>query len=239
MAVHAALHHGIHSMSERAFAPALRGQTLCAHCIQGCILSYWTSKQSDAVQCISKVVSVTNNLSTTVEASIRAGSSDRYTVHPQQIKLKPGQSSEVEVRLKVTRFAQAEKAVTQGQRDSFHIKAPFFDQKFSAVFFLSPQHLPASHLQRRSKSATRASEVAQAELPTAKAASINPAEQHAGSTHSQPATPEKAVLPCSKPEQAKPFAFRLPDSPDPLPQRLGDAGGVVWLSAHGIALTWP
>lgn len=74
------------------------------------------------MQAIAQVVCITNNLSTTIEATLRPGSSERYTLHPQQIRLRPGQSAEVEVRLKVLRFAHREKAIEQGQRDIIHIK---------------------------------------------------------------------------------------------------------------------
>lgn len=103
------------------------------------------------MQVQSQVVAVTNRLSSTVEASLRPGSSDRYTVHPQQLRLRPGQTAEVELKLKVTRFAQAEKAVEHGHRDLLHVKTPYFDQKFPVTFFLSRSVLKAGapHASRR------------------------------------------------------------------------------------------
>jgi hypothetical protein len=67
-------------------------------------------------------VTLTNTLKGPAEAEIRAGSSDRYTVSPASIRLRPGESATVDVRLKVLRFANKQKAVEQGQRDAFHIK---------------------------------------------------------------------------------------------------------------------
>lgn len=57
-----------------------------------------------------------------MEATLRPGSSERYALHPQHIRLRPGQSVDVEVKLKVLRFAHKEKATEQGQRDIIHIK---------------------------------------------------------------------------------------------------------------------
>lgn len=89
------------------------------------------------MQVYSQVIAITNRSTTSVEASIRPSSSDRYSVHPKQLKLKAGQSCDVEVRLKVTRFGQTEKAVHQGQRDAIHLKTPHFaDQQFYVQFFL-------------------------------------------------------------------------------------------------------
>jgi hypothetical protein len=95
------------------------------------------ARRLGAMQVYTKVVSISNKVTSTVEASIRPGSSDRYSVHPASLKLKPGQSADVELRLKVVRFAQVDKAVQFGHRDTFHIKTPYSDQKFQATFFLS------------------------------------------------------------------------------------------------------
>jgi hypothetical protein len=84
------------------------------------------------------VLTITNSLATTVEASIRAGSSDRWSVHPFKLRLKPKQSCEVELKLKVLRFGQVDKAVVQGQRDTFHLRTQLSDQQFQATFFLDP-----------------------------------------------------------------------------------------------------
>ncbi len=68
---------------------------------------------------------LTNTLKGPVEAEIRVGSSDRYSVSPASLRLRPGESAAVEVRLRVLRFANKQKAVEHGQRDSFHIKVRF------------------------------------------------------------------------------------------------------------------
>lgn len=83
-----------------------------------------------------------------MEASIRPGSSDRWSLHPFKLRLKPKQSCEVELKLKVVRFAQIDKAVVQGQRDTFHIKTQLSDQQFYATFFFDPS-LGSSELQRQ------------------------------------------------------------------------------------------
>ena len=73
-------------------------------------------------QAYSQTVTISNNLGATVDASIRCGSSDRYTVVPTSFSLKPGHSCNLEVCLRVLKYAQKKKAAEQGQRDVFHIK---------------------------------------------------------------------------------------------------------------------
>jgi hypothetical protein len=94
-----------------------------------------------SLQVYTQILSITNKLSTAVEASFRPGSSDRYSVHPKVVRLKPGCTSEVEIKLKILKFANLEKAVEYGQKDTFHVKTQYFDQQFSATFYLSPQVL--------------------------------------------------------------------------------------------------
>ena len=74
------------------------------------------------MQAYCQTVTIANPTRATVEATLRAGSSDRYTVTPTKIVIKPQHSIDVDVRLRVLRFAQKHKAVQQGQRDIFHIK---------------------------------------------------------------------------------------------------------------------
>jgi hypothetical protein len=180
------------------------------------------SEVSACTQAVSKVITVTNQLSTTVEATLRAGSSDRYTVHPQQIRLKPGQTTEVEIRLKVVRFAQVEKAVEHGQRDTFHIRTPFFDQKFTATFFLSPQHLqqagsntasarrpPAGHISTHSASAPSGEGPSMPKRWPMEPAGLAAQEQ---ARHRAPGAVDHS-------QQPPLFSFRLPASPAPLPAR--------------------
>ena len=67
-------------------------------------------------------MTLTNNLRATVEATIRAGSPDRYTLSPASLALRPGQSTAVEVVLRVLKYAARRKAAQAGQRDIFHIR---------------------------------------------------------------------------------------------------------------------
>lgn len=170
------------------------------------------------MQAVSKVILLTNQLATSVEAVLRAGSSDRYTLHPQQVRLKPGQTTEVEVKLKVVRFAQIEKAVEHGQRDTIHIKTPYFDQKFAAVFFLGQQHLPSAPPRPAAGRRPAARAQAMPDRDAAKDAScIMPGRAHAdaaGSLHLDAAAGE-----ARRPENPPLFSFRLPESPAALPAR--------------------
>lgn len=71
------------------------------------------------------MVSIENKLNATVEATLRAGSPERWTLSPSSILLGPKQAADVQLRLRVLRFAQRRKAVEHGQRDVFHIKVRF------------------------------------------------------------------------------------------------------------------
>lgn len=82
-------------------------------------------------------VTIRNTLNSHVEATLRAGSPERWTLSQHQISLKPQQSVDIQLQLKVLRFAQRRKASTQGQRDVFHISAPYFEQKWHATFVLA------------------------------------------------------------------------------------------------------
>ncbi|CAG9460472.1 unnamed protein product [Pedinophyceae sp. YPF-701] len=81
-------------------------------------------------------IRVTNNLNAPVEATIRPGIPDRYTVSHPEIRLGPGECTEVAVSLRVTRIAQNKRSSTQGIRDSFLIRSKYFDQKFHATMFM-------------------------------------------------------------------------------------------------------
>ena len=93
-----------------------------------------------------------------MEATLRAGSHERWTLSQQHISLKPQQSVDVQLQLRVLRFAQRRKALTQGQRDVFHISAPYFEQKWHATFFLAASDGGAAAAARPSKSTAAASE---------------------------------------------------------------------------------
>ena len=93
------------------------------------ILMYRLDVQTSArggracAQAYTQTVVVTNHLRATVEASIRAGSPERYALAPAALTLRPGQSAAVDVVLRVLKFAARKKAAQVGQRDIFHIKA--------------------------------------------------------------------------------------------------------------------
>ncbi|GLC48074.1 hypothetical protein PLESTB_000056300 [Pleodorina starrii] len=90
-------------------------------------------------QAYSQTVRITNTLRGPVELTVKPGSSERYTVVPSSLRLRGGEAASVEVRLRVLRFVQRQKAVEQGHRDIFHIKGIHFDQKFHATFWLTPE----------------------------------------------------------------------------------------------------
>ena len=77
------------------------------------------------LQAYCHTVKVTNTLEASVEATVRAGSPERYSLSPASIALKPGESTCIDVRLRILKFAAKRKAIEQGQRDIFHIKVTF------------------------------------------------------------------------------------------------------------------
>ena len=68
------------------------------------------------------MVTIENRLNASVEATLRVGSPERWSLSPTSIILAPGQSVDVRLHLRVLRFAQRRKATETGQRDVFHIK---------------------------------------------------------------------------------------------------------------------
>ncbi|GLI68386.1 hypothetical protein VaNZ11_012718, partial [Volvox africanus] len=90
-------------------------------------------------QVYSQTLRITNTLRGPVELTVKPGSTDRYTVSPTTLRLKAEETAVLEIRLRVVRFAQRQKAVEQGHRDVFHIKGSHFDLKFYATFWLSPE----------------------------------------------------------------------------------------------------
>lgn len=70
---------------------------------------------------------ITNTLRGPLELTVKPGSVERYTITPSSLRLRSEESALVEVRLRVLRFAQKQKAVEQGHRDVFHIKVRYAD----------------------------------------------------------------------------------------------------------------
>lgn len=103
-------------------------QGAVAHCNHACMWSLSPAPTESwhvlpGCQTYCQTLTVSNHLQATVEAQLRAGSPERYSLSPSSITVKPGQSVTVDVRLRLLRFANKQKAVEQGQRDIFHIKA--------------------------------------------------------------------------------------------------------------------
>jgi hypothetical protein len=74
------------------------------------------------MQVYTQSLRITNKLRASFDISIRPGSAERYSVSPASFRLKPEETQLVEVKLRVTKFAQKQKAVEQGHKDVFHIK---------------------------------------------------------------------------------------------------------------------
>jgi len=80
------------------------------------------SRPTIPAQSYTQTLRISNRLGARVEASVRPGAAERYTVTPERVVLKAGETAEVKVTLKVLRFGASKKAQERGQRDFFHIK---------------------------------------------------------------------------------------------------------------------
>ena len=75
------------------------------------------------MQVYTQTLRVLNTLkSGSAELTIKPGSSERYTVTPSSLRIRAGETAAVEVKLRVLKFAQRQKAVEQGHRDVLHFK---------------------------------------------------------------------------------------------------------------------
>lgn len=88
------------------------------------------------LQAYTQTITVSNPSRATVEATLRAGSSDRYTLSLTKLVLRPQQSVDVDVRLRVLKYAQIQKGVQLGQRDIFHIKARLTSRMCHCALYL-------------------------------------------------------------------------------------------------------
>ena len=93
-------------------------------------------------------VTLRNHSRNALELTVRAGSPERWAVAPATVFLEAGRTMRVDLRLKLTRElrprrlaggagatnAEAESRGAHRQRDVFHVKSPFFEQRFHASF---------------------------------------------------------------------------------------------------------
>ncbi len=57
-----------------------------------------------------------------VDLELKPGAAERYSIAPRVLRVEQGAIATVNVTLKVLKFAQRQKAIDHGQRDSFHVK---------------------------------------------------------------------------------------------------------------------
>lgn len=86
------------------------------------------------MQAYTQVVTITNHLGAQVDAEIRTGSSEKYTVAPSKVTLQAGQSLPVKITLKILKFAPKRNAVEQTHRDFFHIKVGSTNHELSTLY---------------------------------------------------------------------------------------------------------
>ena len=97
-------------------------------------------------------VTLRNDTRNALELTVRAGSPERWAVAPSTVFLEAGRTMRVDLRLKLAREIRPKKtagaAVREGddegggavrQRDVFHVKGEFFEQKFYASFVMATQ----------------------------------------------------------------------------------------------------
>lgn len=104
--------HGSHlwGLLAPSFHPLLPAfPSSCCHCLHA--------------QVQSRCVRVTNATKASVEADVKASSSDRYSISPSSFRLRPGEAAELSISLRLDpKFAQRRKAIESGQRDAILIK---------------------------------------------------------------------------------------------------------------------
>ena len=70
-----------------------------------------------------------------VDINIKPSAGQRYQIRPERVHIGANSSTNVVVRLKVMHFPNRKKAKA-GQRDYFHMKSRYFEQKFFTTFYL-------------------------------------------------------------------------------------------------------
>ena len=113
-------------------------------------------------------VTLRNDTRNALELTVRAGSPERWAVAPSTVFLEAGRTMRVDLRLKLAREIRPKKtagaAVREGddegggavrQRDVFHVKGEFFEQKFYASFAMATQEEVAAAERRESDARSR------------------------------------------------------------------------------------
>lgn len=113
-------------------------------------------------------VTLRNDTRNALELTVRAGSPERWAVAPSTVFLEAGRTMRVDLRLKLAREIRPRKtagaAVREGddegvgavrQRDVFHVKGEFFEQKFYASFVMATQEEVAAAERRESDARSR------------------------------------------------------------------------------------
>ena len=113
-------------------------------------------------------VTLRNDTRNALELTVRAGSPERWAVAPSTVFLEAGRTMRVDLRLKLAREIRPKKtagaAVREGddegggavrQRDVFHVKGEFFEQKFYASFVMATQEEVAAAERRESDARSR------------------------------------------------------------------------------------
>ena len=92
--------------------------------------------QAPVLQAYNHHIRVRNDLHSAVDATVRPGSPARWTVSPSKFRLQPGHSIDLTLQLQVLK-SSGQRTSYESQRDIFHIKTPYFEQKYYAVFSTS------------------------------------------------------------------------------------------------------
>eukprot|EP00227_Mantoniella_beaufortii_P014425 CAMPEP_0197602772 /NCGR_PEP_ID=MMETSP1326-20131121/37849_1 /TAXON_ID=1155430 /ORGANISM="Genus nov. species nov., Strain RCC2288" /LENGTH=169 /DNA_ID=CAMNT_0043170185 /DNA_START=329 /DNA_END=835 /DNA_ORIENTATION=+ len=108
-------------------------------------------------------VTLRNNSRNALELTIRAGSPERWAVAPATIFLEAGRTMRVDLRLKLAREIRPKRqsggSETDGgalrQRDVFHVKTEYFEQRFHASFVMATAEEVAAAEAREAEHGTR------------------------------------------------------------------------------------
>ena len=150
-------------------------------------------------------VTLRNDTRNALELTVRAGSPERWAVAPSTVFLEAGRTMRVDLRLKLARELRPKKtagaAVVAGddehgkgvrQRDVFHVKGEFFEQKFHASFVMAtPEEVAAAERREQDSRSRSTDHPGVGERGRAPVASTSSRDTHRARSHS-PASSAKS-----------------------------------------------
>ncbi|CEO98106.1 hypothetical protein PBRA_006220 [Plasmodiophora brassicae] len=154
----------------------------------------------------SQCIRISNPLTCAVDLEVTPGNADRFSVHPDRLRLAAGEQALVEIRLQLKkpiprprgRHSQDE---SHTHRDIFHIKSSYFKQKFFALFSVWGA-LPVPDLKLNGGASAAVLPINRAGKPVADPPQRSPASPDADTRRAAP--PSLPSAPAKRDETASP-----------------------------------